>query len=143
METDKPFTSPLIEELKKHLDSITREEFMQNMAAMRALFKAKENETDNNPLKLKVGKSYYLRHMPSGGSWELTRITHFTRDGFPWGERPRCSGIVTDCYEVQEYTPTAKLFNQEQIGNMFHEYLEHILSQKGNNFDVWFEKYKK
>ena len=80
METDKPFTSPLIEELKKHLDSITREEFMQNMAAMRALFKAKENETDNNPLKLKVGKSYYLRH---------------------------------------------------------------ILSQKGNNFDVWFEKYKK
>lgn len=65
-----------------------------------------EEIIDKNPLKLKVGKEYILQYVHCKSKPQHIKITHFTKDGYPWQERVSdggCKGIVSPgCYRLIE-----------------------------------------
>lgn len=60
-----------------------------------------EEVVDNNPLKLEVGKEYMLKYIHCKSNPIKVLITHFTKNGHPWGRE--LHGIVTPgSYELVE-----------------------------------------
>lgn len=60
-------------------------------------------------VRIKVGKSYWVKHWPSDGRWEKVKITRITQHGHPWSEGNHRNGIITDSYKIQELTPEVEL----------------------------------
>lgn|SRR3990167_2446919 len=75
------------------------------------LYTQKFNLTINTHINYKnvqVGKSYFVRHIPSQGSWHRVKITRITDAGFYWQEGINGNGILTDSYEIKELQPEVK-----------------------------------
>jgi len=57
-----------------------------------------EKVVDNNPLNLKVGKTYKLLYKHCKSDIVICKINRITQDGFPWSDNIK--GIITDSYKL-------------------------------------------
>jgi len=77
------------------------DEMVSNEKHLTLLDKDEDEDVDPNPLNLEVGKEYILKYIHCNSNPKKVLITHFTKNGHPWGKE--LHGIVTPgSYELIE-----------------------------------------